>query len=123
MLDLDDFRFCVFEQLALEFSEGGMHLPLVCAEMQNAAHLRFRVAARSGAGHAQTSRNAERGEEKVARPAFEMRVKIKRKGGVTLDQRFDRNRRIAELRAEAKKRIWIHEMYETKPEPGLANLN
>ena len=108
MLDLDDFRFCVFEQLALEFSEGEMHLRLVCDEMQNAAHLRFRVAARSGIGHGQTSRNTEWGKEKIARPAFEMSVKIKGEGGVAFNKRFGLGRRMPGSRTEAERPIYTN---------------
>jgi hypothetical protein len=56
-------------------------------EVQNPAHLRFRVAARPGVSHGQGGGNAVRGKEEVARLASELRVKIKGKSGVVLNQR------------------------------------
>lgn len=82
-----------------------MQLGLVFAEVQNPAHLRFRVTTRSGINHGKTSRNTERGKEKVARPAFEMSVKIKGEGGVALNKRFGLGRRMPGSRTEAERPI------------------
>ena len=79
-----------------------MQLMLVCAEVEDLAHLRFRFAARSGIGHGHAGGKAVRGKKEVARRVAETGVKIEREGGVALNQRFGRDRRGARHHSDAE---------------------
>ncbi len=99
-VQFDALLLAGFAELALEFAEGGMELPLSPVEMEDSAHLLLSLAACAGAGHRQGSGDAVRREEEVAWLGLKLAVKVQGKGRVAINEGLGLSRARAGRRAE-----------------------
>ena len=85
-----------FSKLALKFTKGGMNFSLIAFQMQDLAHLLFRITAGAGVGHRQAGRDAVRRKEEIPRCGLELAVEVQRKCRVRVGDRLATRRSTAQ---------------------------